>query len=246
MTKYPTIEIDKAKSSIEDFFAGGDWVIPETIWQGDGDKIPAHFFAHFDSAVQAVLSNCKSSGLNEQKQREKFEVDLGPAIYDLVQNVDTKAIMDSRFWAYLTLTHAFEATNWRHPSTKNGPPSLNNFGLVKSAIREGLLVRIYLRATLGYDTAENSFELAGVSGQDLWRSHIIRVKTGNAPLVVRAMLQDQLKKNHSVKVIRAAAKRLTQIRSNVLYETLDSEQATKLVENVYSGVLRKLSEGNEK
>jgi hypothetical protein len=167
-------------------------------------------------------------------QRAWFEAKAAPLVYEFVAGLSPELIVDQRFWCYLSCVPLFPIVQWRHPvgTKKDGSPripSSSNFAAKRGQLREALLVRLYLRVSLSLDDNDEDFSLAAIDGQDLWRSHIIRVKLGNSPSMTRAMLMivdDE--KVSNVRLIRDWAKRLTEIRSNVLFEVIGIADAQRI------------------
>ena len=102
--------------------------------------------------------------------------------------------------------------------------------------RKCVLTRMYLRmAALG---GSQHVALAACLPQatDFWRSHVLRVRTGCAPALVRAMVEGQRNARLRTDDLREFAKRVNRTWSNVLLDLYTQEEAVELLTELRSGL----------
>ena len=95
---------------------------------------------------------------------------------------------------------------------------------------------MYLRAAAvgGLPFAEYASVLPKAT--DFWRSHVVRVRTGTAPSLVRAFVDMQRQRRLPTDPLRQFAKALNRTWSNVVLSIYDDE-AQALVEEIRRQVL---------
>ena len=71
-------------------------------------------------------------------------------------------------------------------------------------------------------------------GSDFWRSHVLRVRTGTAPELTRALVEMQKDDDRRLATdpLRAYARRLNRVWTNVNLNLLDKDQASALIEEL--------------
>jgi hypothetical protein len=77
-------------------------------------------------------------------------------------------------------------------------------------------------------------QIAKIPGTDLWRSHVLRVRIGNAPTAAATFLltADGYRKGgvSPTEISREAAKLVKRLRSNLLMDYLDSDECRDVIE----------------
>lgn len=239
--RYPTLSLPAAREYLMGWLQGNAKEEPEVTWVGDGELVDEGAIASFARSLTALQR--KSADLKGKKQQryEHFEAAGAELVYEFASTYDPDVLMDCGFWCYLSVHHLRDAIRWRHPGTARSLPALSNFAADQTKLREALLVRMYLRGSLGVRVEDGDFTLSAVEGQDLWRSHIIRVRIGDAPHMTHAVLELVETYEPTVETIREWAKRLTEIRSNVLFELLSPDEARSLAEQQLMAVDPSLS-----
>jgi len=93
---------------------------------------------------------------------------------------------------------------------------------------------MFYRAAISLDlTASDPYHLSRLGDEDLWKSHFGAVRIGNSSEIVKAFLKTVYPKNNKAVLktieVRALAKNLTRMRSNVILELYDERSAVKLI-----------------
>lgn len=125
-------------------------------------------------------------------------------------------------------------------------PNVKNFG-IGSRI-ECFPYRAWLRADIGYDPAakpSDRYRLALRGDQDLWRSHLIRVRYAFHRDLAHSLIEFQypnddsegvLKKGDKNEGIRVLAKRLARMHANLVFPLLSKEKCLWLISELAEGL----------
>lgn len=159
-----------------------------------------------------------------------FEVAAAPIIHQALPS--DPALADSRFWTWMTMSYGMRLVKWRY----EGAPDLANFGAGSPV--ENLLFRIWLRAEVSFSPElADPYELAKAGDIDFWRSHIFRQSYADSRVFARALINFQFPENGgrkprlSINEIRGLVKRLKKARTNLQFELMPFDRATKFIED---------------
>ena len=170
-------------------------------------------------------------------------------LYEAIETcgMDITALDDPGFWCYLSLAHLWNFIVWREET------AFSDDGIAMQRYRpymdgrlshECVPSRMYLRvkALGGLEHQDLAWAVRG--GTDMWRSHILRVKSGEHPQVVRAVVRRQAKKESRLftKHLREFAKELTRSFVNIVPALLDDDAADALVGDLWDRQLGKQEE----
>lgn len=203
---------------------------PEHELRGPDDDC----FDAVEEALQDVIE--KWHGLDPFKKksdqaRDKIEGELSVVLYKRFRDLPGTILSDRDFWRYCA-ARLYEIVEWRHG--ENG--SLANFGAKTNSIsHECMPHRMFERAHIAFLGGEavgdpDPFALARFGASDVWRSHLLRVLTGNAPVVAHEVLMDVKAGKLKTDLVREVVKNLKRVRANVLFEVLDQPQARELLD----------------
>lgn len=204
-----------------------DLVQERSSWIGDGVTIN---LAPIQEAAQAIRDALPDA--RQPSELDQVEGRAAPYLYSALADIPIEVLDDQGFWRYLSITYFWDFIEWRERK-----PFLNRNHmryLDGESSTEAVLPRMYLRMA-ALDGSEYA-ELASTveRGVDLWRSHILRVRTGTAPALTRALVRYQKRNQLNRDAIRELAKRLNRMWTNtVLHIYDDSEAEALLVELSY-------------
>jgi hypothetical protein len=165
------------------------------------------------------------------RARDKVEGELSVVLYKRLRDLPGNILSDRDFWRYCA-ARLYDIVQWRHPKES----SLANFGAATNAIsHECMPHRMFERAHIAFLGGEavgdqDPFALACFGASDVWRSHLLRVLTGNAPVVAHELLTDVKAGKLKTNLVREVVKNLKRVRANVLFEVLDQPQARELID----------------
>ena len=207
-------------------------------WWGDGGKLDTDILDEARHDIEAMLLGDEVAILDRDQIEGKAACRLYQALIDA--RVETATLDDPGFWRYVALAHVWNLIVWRQPgafaaaqSEEGDPKPKESFRpyLDGHNFRECLPVRMYLRvkALGGLEHEHLAWAVRGTT--DLWRSHILRVKVGEHPALVRAVVRRQADADTRLLTdpLRSFAKELTRTLTNLVPVLLDDDAADKLV-----------------
>jgi hypothetical protein len=193
-----------------------------------------------------------------QGRASDFEGQIGVLLHETI--VESAAVSDPDFWRWIVFRPLLEATLDRHPLDldKYQPdptveeledgikniPAFFGFG----SLLDNFAYRAWLRAEIGHrpnTDPQQRYELALRGDQDLWRSHLIRVRYSFHREMAHALIEFQypddqsegtLKKGDKADGIRLLAKKLARTQANTVYPQLSKEQCRVLIHRLANGL----------
>ena len=171
-----------------------------------------------------------------KKDPDRIEGRLAPLLHQgLKESQMPDEVLDSSgFWRYLVMANFWWFVAWRHSGAfKEGGTYMRYLDHKKHEL--SVLARMYIRADLALDE-EGSYELswAGTDATDIWQSHLIPVKTGFSPVLVRAFLRRQAKDPKNTPTIREIAKLIRRSNTNVVHTDWDDNLAEAFIDHHWS------------
>ena len=207
---------------------------PAVEWVGEGDDVDLDCIRQAAAMMMADLDDAAKDAMKEQREAE-----AAPLLHDALCVVDIEVLDDPGFWRYLSLDLFWDFIRWRETKAFARGNYLRYVDGRSS--NECVLTRMYLRAASvgGLSFAEYASVLPKAT--DFWRSHVLRVRTGTVPSLVRAFVDTQRQHRLATDPLRQFAKALNRTWSNVVLSIYDDDEADALVEKIRGQVL---SEGS--
>lgn len=232
--RYPILNRDKAQEILNLRRAGVDFETEEFVDQrGEGSESEDAFISELKVQLHAIKEKYPQELSSRDVEGGRFEAEACAVVHKIIPPSLGTALTDPDFWRYLSVMHFEDLVEWRHGSATL-PAHLNNYGIGNT--KRNLLFRMWMRAETSLDsTSIDPYHLARYGDKDLWESHIIGVRIGNARSTVRSLMKylypEDLRSKCRLKTIevRALAKRITRLRANVLLEVYDDHQALSLI-----------------
>lgn len=168
-------------------------------------------------------------------KRDSLEGELVPLLFDAISALPASVLTDRDFHRYLSTRWLFEFAVWRDRQYgKEGNfPSPDSFGASGRALHQDTVsLRMLNRALISQAASDHGgdpFDLARHGAGDVWKSHILRTLTSEAPLVVREVVERVRRDELKTDVVRVFAPRVKRMRANVLLEVLSPEDADNFV-----------------
>lgn len=230
--QYPILTTEKAKKLLNHLRLGEDCSAADFLEYRPCDE--GFSLAGID-ALKRALKKLKDEFPKELGLRSQeggvFEARASEHVHRYFSAVPKQATDDPDFWKFLCVIHFRDLVEWRHGG-KDREANLINYGV--GAERRNLLLRMFYRASISLDpSATDPYHLSKLGDEDLWKSHFGAVKIGNSPDMVKAFLKTVYPKDNKSVLktiqVRALAKNLTRLRSNVILELYDEGTAARLL-----------------
>ena len=245
--KYKSLSESACRELVKDLLAGRHSFL-QGVDQGTGDR--SVDWEEIRSAAEWMKQQIKAA---DPKDRDRTEGRLAIGLYRALAHVDPAVLDDDGFWRYLALRHFWDVVRWREPQAFVGPESSEKAIKYVDAKKptESVLTRMYLRAVavgMNGDVRNGDGEAAHALSRatDFWRSHIIRVRTGTAPSLVRAFIGRQQREPMNTDALREFARAVNRTWTNVLLTEYDEAEAAKLLDELAHNVQASASGTGEK
>lgn len=230
--RYPTFTIGQVEALLTDRLKGGEATgEKDAIWRGAGESIS---FEALDVILGAMSAELEHHGLDPAltTDKEPFEGRLALSVFGELDALPVEVLDDPGFWRFLAMTRFWWFVAWREAE-----PLQRGNGLTYVDGRrntETIPLRLYLRAkaVATSDNPQLAAELTKCT--DFWRSHVMRVRTGSAPPLAAAFAEMQKDPSSRLATtpLRAFARRVNRLWTNVQLSTYDSAQAAGVIEEL--------------
>jgi hypothetical protein len=221
--KYPIVSLSYCEEFAGKKIKGQSPTIEET-WKGRGEAIDLTPIEQFSSNVTKKISQ-----LPDSVDRDQVEGEVAIKLYHLLEPLPTQVLDDPGFWRYLSIKYFWDFVAWREKEPFDKGNYLKYLGGSNST--EAVLPRMYLRAkSVGSGHSYLAGELE--KSADFWRSHVLRVRTGSAPALTRALVRTHIHDRLMTGTLREFARGLNRTWSNIQLHLYDEEEATQLVKEV--------------
>lgn len=219
-------------------------------FNGEGDEFPDQLLAAAQHEIEDLIDKHAPdlSGARKDVLEGKASLVLHQAINHGA--ADLTMLDDPGFWRYVAIAYLWNFAVWREHGTlfpkprASGEPSASperRFAVYIDGRRmhECIPSRLWLRVNmLGGQELDLAFRAQGST--DFWRSHILRVKAGEHPGIVRAMARRQADDSTrlTTPLLREFAKQLNRTLQNLVPAMLDDEAADLLVAELWERQLQ--------
>lgn len=206
---------------------------------GSGTRLTEEAVAAAVKQVRAVKAKFPEVLRPKDPKGGEFEIEAGE-IFRKALDLPPEVAGDRGFWRYIAVAHMYEIVTWRHPAAKEGDfTKLANFGL--GTLWENLAARMWYRFEVArLPTGQDPYVLCRLGDQDLWRSHILRIRLGASRHVVRTLLSYQYPEKNSEKPrlsmssksdtgIRLFIKRLQRFHATTAFEVLTEDDTLAIM-----------------
>jgi hypothetical protein len=225
--RYPVLTYSECVKLATQMAGGSTPAIdPRASWVGWADEVDL-------GPIQTVAEEITLQSREwTDKDRDRLEGKVCGRLYEALSKIPTEVLDDRGFWRFLSLRYFWEFIAWREEE----PFVKGNFVKYVDAVSnaEAVLPRMYLRAVAVGGPEGSDLAAAIPKSVDFWRSHVIRVRTGSAPVLARAFARRQAEDRLSTPVLRETAKRLNRTWTNVVLHLYEDQPAADLIDTVWS------------
>ncbi len=201
--------------------------------RGDGELLNVDNIERMLSPIAEVGSASLISG--SDGDQDQVEGKMSILLLSALQDVANSVLDDPGFWAYLATGCLWPFVRLREPpESRRSDRYLIYINGVSST--ECVPLRMYLRAR-----ALNRVDMIDMAGAipgavDFWRSHVIRVRTGSHPLMVRALVNQQAGNRMTTEPVRKYAKRINRRWSNQVLYLLNEDECARIAQDEREGL----------
>ena len=230
--KYPVIPAAEVLRVSEALVAGNN-VDPFAAVQmvGRGPDIELPDLAKLSAEMQDALTEFSAS--EDAGDPDLFEGQQSPALHQALSDLPLHVLDDPGFWAYLSLVHFWWLAIWREANTFTKEPAKYLPYVDGRRTTECVLTRMFIRGQIAQAAGDYDLAHAVQRGTDFWRSHILRVTTGSVPSVSRSFILEQAGEHRmTTKPLRAYARRLNRLSTNIVLDVYDDGDADELIEEL--------------
>ena len=230
--RYPSISEGRCREIVQARVDGRDVEVP-VQWVGTGDEVDLGRIAEAAAKISDRKVQYEGSGDRDCVEGLAAKHLYRALVPEDAQPVDIAVLDDPGFWRFLGLQYFWDFIKWREPSVGEQGKHMEYIDGRRST--ECVPTRMYLRvaAVGGLEHADQAERLKEAT--DFWRSHILRVRTGTAPALTRAIVARQAAERLETKALRPFAKRVNGAWTNVLLNMYDDEEAKRFVDELWRG-----------
>ena len=209
-------------------------------WYGEGTEIDTEPFEDLRWSVEGLIDG-QDPGQEEELDPDQVEgkaaVELFGAINDA--EVPVAALDDPMFWSWVSLASLWNFIIWRQPTAfaqADGSADAWNQYVDGRLSYECVASRMYLRVVALGGSEHAHLASAVPGGTDLWRSHILRVRVGEHPPLVRAIIRLHVDPTTRLPTnsLREFAKELNRTLTNFVPTLLNDKEADALIGEIWN------------
>jgi hypothetical protein len=232
---HPTISYDEARRLSAELLEGGDVDVTAAVkWVGSGDEVPVEPWKALAVELDLRLDRFASG---DTRDKDAVEGAAAVLLHAVAADLPLQVLDDPGFWRYVSLVHLWRFITWRESAFAADEPDWHRYGVYIDGKRfsECVPLRMHLRARVG--TRDDDYSLVSEipAATDLWRSHIMRVRTSYSPVLAQALLQSYKDDRMSIDDVRALAKRIQRVASNVVLHLYEPDEAASVIAELRGG-----------
>ena len=236
---YPVLLEGDAKRLVDSGLTGGalrEAAREATHFRGHGPMIDTSIVTGLAADLRALRQAPADRSSRRAERWDEFEISACRVVHERLSPFDRHVLGDLGFWSWLAVAELNEIVFWRYADTTGEAFDGKNFGIGDP--EENLIYRLWLQGEIGHTPGtDNPYELAEVTGRDLWRSQIFRRNYDACRSVARAFLRLQSGRLAPYRRLdrdasRKLAKDLNELRKDTFFELLADEEADRLVANL--------------
>lgn len=228
--KYPVVSLDECERLCARLIGGLDIDVNSAVkWMGASPEIDLEPLKSTASQLHDDLQVFEAS---EASDKDLFEGQASAKVHAALADLPLAVLDDPGFWRYLSIAHLWGVVFWREQKAFAKDWSKYRVYVDGRLQTECVPLRMFLRGQIA--VVDGDYSLASVvpAATDFWRSHIVRVRTSYSPRLAQAFVREQLADRMSTDELRAYAKRLQRVASNVVLNTYDDRAAAALLASI--------------
>jgi len=229
--RYPTIETAQLMRLVQGLISAGECDYTMAVrWQGRGEEFPEDGVAQLAEEVRRELDRIRQEPTRVDPDRVEGEV--AGRLYEALGRLPIEVLDDPGFWRYLSIAHFFEYVRWRESGAFEKDYTKFRDYIDGKKPAECVVLRGFLRGRIAAEAGDASLATAVPKATDLWRSHIVRVRTGFSPEIAGSLIREQANRRMVTDELREVAKRLKRMHSNLVLSLYPPDEARVLVSSL--------------
>lgn len=225
-TQYPTVGLDDCLDILRRRIAGEDVSISDQVaWKKAGDPPIMDDLDDFADDLSEDLPTFDES----DDDKDVIEGKLALRLLDALEGTGMRVLDDQGFWRYLAMGPMWDFVRWRESGKSSDDWEAYRIYVDGRRNAECVPTRMYIRARLAEKSGDRAIAHLVPEATDLWRSHIVRVRTSYSPTLTEAIIRSQHEDRLATDGVRELAKRVKRLRSNVVLGLYDQDDARSVV-----------------
>lgn len=225
--KYPVISLDESERLCARLVEGLEIDVNNVVkWMGTSPEIDLELIKSTALQLRDDLEEFEASGASD---KDAFEGQASAKLHAALADLPLAVLDDPGFWRYLAIAHLWAIVVWREPKAFEKDWTKYRVYVDGRLQTECVPLRMFLRGQIAVVDGDYALTSAVPAATDFWRSHVARVRTSYSPVLARAFIREQVADRMSTDDLRAYAKRLQRVASNVVLHTYDDDAAATLL-----------------
>lgn len=200
-------------------------------WTGSGPEVD---LTELESLAADIRTDVREFLQRDRPPKgDEVEGARSVELFRALEHLPLTVIDDPGFWRYIGLVELWDFLCWREPrafESREWSKYRNYIDGRRNA--ECVALRMFIRGRLAVIGGDATLAAAVPEATDLWRSHIVRVRTGYSPSLAAGLLRAQLRERMPTDQLRDHARRLNRLASNVVLHTYGKEAVDELMEEL--------------
>ena len=230
---HPTIAPDSLDRLGPDLLAGGSQDVARAVkWVGASPEVDLSALDRLIPVLEAELEAFVSS--EEASDKDLFEGRAAEKLHRALAHLPIDVLDNPGFWRFVSVAKLWWLARWREQVTHD-KGEWEKFRVYVDGRRssECVALRMFIRGRIAAEAGDPSLAHAVPQATDLWRSHIVRVRTSYIPTLAGELLKHQVgDRRMPTNDLREFAKRLNRLASNVVIDTYDASEVDPLLEEL--------------
>ncbi len=228
--RYPTVSLSELEMLSGLLLAGKPIDLPNSVkWTGQGAEIELAEVSATCRQITSDLIDFRES--DDARLRDLFEGKSAGPLHATLKDLPLAVLDDPGFWRYVGVAHLWDLIVWRESKTFEKDWAKYRIYIDGRKHAECVPLRMFLRGQISLDSNGGYRASSEVpEGTDLWRSHIVRVRTSYIPPLARGLVDQVATHKIATDPLRAYARRINRVRSNVTLQLYTEDEIVKLLD----------------
>lgn len=226
---YPTISLDECKRIVGLLLDEQEVNVDDAIkWVGP-EEVDVQAFEPIAQELKRDLTVFEGGGSSD---KDAFEGVAAAKLHAGLRHLPLAVLDDPGFWRYLSVGLFWDVIVWREAGAFQKEWQDYRRYIDGTKQSECVPLRMYLRGQIALRDGDYGLASAVPEATDLWRSHIVRVRTSYSPVLAQGLLRMQRDDRLPTTPLRELAKRIRRVSSNVVLHLYEDGEVDQLLEEL--------------